>query len=192
MKLILASASPIRRTLLQNAGYAVDTIPAKINERELEPEFDPKNPCNVPKFLAVEKARNISNEHKNHLVIGADQVLEFGGQLLHKVSNNNAAIDRLMQLSGAEHRLHTAAVVMKNGQLLANITHTNIIKMHEYDRKTAQRISKLDGEQALGSVGAYRIEGPAIQLIAHIQGDHFSVLGLPLLPLIAHLRTYDT
>lgn len=191
MKLILASASPIRKTLLQNAGYTVDSIPAKIDERELEPEFDPKNPSNIPKFLAVEKAQNVSNEHKNHLVIGADQILEFGGQLLHKVSNIDAAIDRLMQLSGAEHRLHTAAVVMKNDQILANVTHTNIIQMHAYDRKTAQRIMDLDGKKALGSVGAYRIEGPAIQLIKTIQGDHFSVLGLPLLPLIAHLRTYD-
>ena len=190
-KLILASKSAARQMLLANAGLDFEAISADIDERaiELELERQSANPCDVALALAKEKAVALSLQFQNALVIGCDQTMSLGDRVYHKPRDMAEAFTHIKSLSAATHQLNSAIALVKNGQVLWN--HVDSAYMHvralsdEFIRSHLERV----GEKALTSVGAYQLEGEGIQLFDKIEGDYFTILGLPLLPLLRELRS---
>ncbi len=186
--LVLASQSEIRKLLLKQAGLAFDVRAANVNERSIEARLldEGASPAEVGLGLAKAKAIAIGDT----LSIGADQVLALGPDILHKVDSISAARDRLDLLRGMTHQLHAAVALARRGQLIWSTVVTCSLTMRSFSEAERDRILALEGESVLASVGAYRFEGPSVQLFDTIEGDYFSILGLPLLPLLAALRTH--
>lgn len=189
-KLILASKSPYRAEMLKNAGLKIDCIGAKIDERFIEaPLREAEMPPNdIAEVLAMAKAEDVSSKNLGHLVIGSDQVLSFEGEMLHKPEDMEAARRRLLALSGKTHQLHSAVTLFQDGQSVWSHVETTVIHFRNLSPSFVGRHLASVGEKALTSVGAYQIEGEGIQLIEKIEGDFFSIIGLPLLPLLEELR----
>ena len=187
--LTLASASPYRLEMLRRAGLAVEPVPSTIDERAaeeplLEAEAEPEDVASV---LAEAKAADVSARTPG-LVIGADQVLALDGAILHKPRDMEEARRRLLALSGRTHLLHSAAVLAENGETLWRHVETARMTMRDLDPGFIGRHLAAVGDVALTSVGAYQIEGPGVQLFDRVEGDLFTVIGMPLLPLLAELR----
>ena len=191
MSLILASGSAIRRTLLSNAGLEFEVIPASIDERAAEEPLlrSGASPEDIATGLAMAKAASVSEDHLRALVIGADQVLECDGERFSKPADMEAARRQLLRLSGRTHELHSAAAAARGGEIVWRHTRTARLTMRRLEPAAVGRYLARAGEDALSSVGAYQVEGLGIQLFDRIQGDYFTILGLPLLPLLAFLRT---
>ncbi len=190
MSLILASGSPTRRMLLQNAGLTFETVPAQIDERAAEQpllETGASLP-DVAGALAMAKALIVSEKYPQDLVIGADQLLELDGVRLTKPVDMEAARRQLLALSGRTHELHSAVACARGGAVIWHDVHTSSLTMRRLDPGYVGRHLALVGPSVLGSVGAYQLEGPGIQLFERIEGDYFAILGIPLLPLLGLLR----
>ena len=186
--LILASESKTRKALLAGAGLAFEARSAGINEREIEATavMNGASPELVAQELAEAKATAIAGE----VVIGADQVLALEGELLHKTMDLETARRQLDRLRGRTHELHAAVALAVRGRVVWSTVETAELTMHDFTDAERDRVLALEGEAVLGSVGAYRIEGPSIRLFERIAGDYFTILGLPLLPLLAALRVH--
>jgi len=186
--LILASESRTRKALLTGAGLAFETRPAGVNEREIEAAavMNGASPELVAQELAEAKAIAIAGD----VVIGADQVLALEGELLHKTKDLESARRQLDRLRGKTHELHAAVALAVKGRVVWSTVETAELTMHEFSDAERDQVLALEGEAVLGSVGAYRIEGPSIRLFERVEGDYFTILGLPLLPLLSALRTY--
>ncbi|RLQ89150.1 Maf-like protein [Notoacmeibacter ruber] len=188
--IILASASPWRRQLLQDAGLTVEAVPSKIDERSVETNIAQGNaePAHLAVELAAAKAISVSEHRPNALTLGADQVLSLNGEILHKSANLEEARERLLKLSGQTHTLSSGLVLCRNGEAIWR--HVSVAKMTVRDLEPdyISRYLASVGETVLGSVGAYQIEGPGIQLFERIEGDYWTIIGLPLLPLLNELR----
>jgi septum formation protein len=186
--LILASQSPTRKALLRQAGIAFDAVPARVNERELEAAnpVERRSPGKVALLLAEAKALSVPGA----VVVGSDQILELDGKIQHKAATVGEARQRLDQLRGRTHRLHTAVAVARSGAIVWR--HSEMARLTMRDFTEAERDAALaaEGDGILGSVGCYRMEGPSIRLFERVEGDYFAILGLPLLPLIAALRVH--
>lgn len=192
MSLILASASPFRLDMLRRAGLAVEAVPSTIDERAAEaPLLEAgAEPEDVASVFAETKAAEVSGR-QGGLVIGADQVLALDGEILHKPQDMEAARRRLLALSGRTHLLHSAVVLARAGETLWRHTETARLTMRDLDPGFIGRHLAGVGDAALQSVGAYQIEGHGVQLFERIEGDLFTIIGLPLLPLLAELRRQD-
>lgn len=188
--LILASQSPIRRTLLEGAGLVLSCRPAAIDERALEQRSGPIAPADLAVSLAIAKAKAVSADHRDAIIIGADQVLEHRGNLLHKAETVAQAEAKLTRLQGETHHLIAAAALVRNGETLWSTHDTARLTMRSLSQ--ADRTSYLEkaGEAATASVGAYRLEEIGAVLFERIDGDYFTILGLPLLPLLGALRDH--
>ncbi|SMQ85989.1 septum formation protein [Devosia lucknowensis] len=188
--LILASASATRKALLDKAGLAFTTHPATIDERGIESEtFNAGGDGrDVALLLARRKAEAVSALHPGAIVIGADQTLALGPELLHKPSSLGDAADQLDHLRGKTHRLHAAVTLVRDGALLWSDVQTAELTMRDFAPDERDLVLRLEGEAILSSVGGYRLEGPSIRLFETVTGDYFTILGLPLLPLLAALR----
>lgn len=186
--LILASRSAIRKTLLEQAGLAFSARSTDVNERSVENEVVGRGggPADIALALSEAKARSIPDA----LAIGADQVLELEGALLHKPSDMDEARERLDALRGKTHHLHAGVAIARAGDLLWSTVETASLTMRDFAAAERDRVLALEGDAILGSVGAYRFEGPSIRLFARIVGDYHAILGLPLLPLLAALREH--
>lgn len=189
--LILASQSQTRKALLQQAGLVFDTVPAAIDERALEAAVleaggDGRD---VALSLARHKAAAVASVHPGAIVIGADQTLTLGVALLHKPADRAAAADQLNQLRGKTHRLHSAVALVRDDLLVWSGIETAELTMRDFTDAERDDIIDREGEAVLGSVGAYRLEGPSIRLFSAVTGDYFTILGLPLLPLLSALRS---
>jgi septum formation protein len=184
--LILASQSPTRKALLQQAGIAFEAVPARVNERAIEAvvAVERRPSPEVASRLAAAKALSV----RGHAVVGADQVLELDGTILHKASDLAEARKRLDQLRGRTHQLHAAVALAKDGAIVWDTVVSAQLTMRDFSAAERDAMLAAEGEAVLGSVGAYRIEGPSIRLFESVEGDYFSILGLPLLPLLAALR----
>jgi septum formation protein len=189
--LILASKSATRKALLVGAGLRFETSPARIDERGLEAEVLGKggDAQLVARRLAEAKALAVSAAPTD-IVIGADQVLAADGELLHKPGSLAAAARQLDHLAGRTHFLHAGIALAKKGRLLWSTTETATLTMRRFDPAERDLVLALEGPEVLGSVGAYRLEGPSIRLFEKIEGDYFTILGLPLLPLLHALRQH--
>jgi septum formation protein len=190
IRLILASASPYRSAMLRNAGIAIKTIPARIDERAVEETLEGADlgPDDVALVLSQAKADEVSNRSPGAVVIGSDQTLSLQGEILHKPRSKDEAIDRLLRLSGRTHQLNSGVCLVLDGEVLWSHVEIAHITFRRLDAAFIGRYLAQAGDKALTSVGGYQVEGEGAQLIERIDGDFFSVIGLPLLPLLAQLR----
>ena len=190
--LILASQSQTRKALLQQAGLVFATQPAEVDERALEEATltSGGGGRDVALILAQRKALTVSAVHPGAIVIGADQTLSLGTVLLHKPADRDEAAAQLDQLRGKTHRLHAAVALAQDNQLLWSDIETAELTMREFSTAERDDVLNREGEAVLGSVGSYRLEGPSIRLFETVTGDYFTILGLPMLPLLAALRSF--
>ncbi|MER8440031.1 Maf-like protein [Mesorhizobium sp. M1312] len=189
-KIILASGSPFRKALLVNAGVAVEAVPAEVDERALEAPLQGSgiSPEDVALVLAEAKATEVSERKPGALVLGCDQTLSRGDEVFHKPADMEAARRHLLALSGKTHQLNSAVVLARNSAVLWRYVGIASLTMRKLDPAFIGRHLARVGAKALSSVGAYQIEGEGIQLFERIEGDYFTIVGLPLLPVLAKLR----
>jgi len=192
--LVLASASPFRRALLENAGLVFEAKAAKIDERALEKPLEDAGaaPETVALALAEAKARDVIRHFDDALVIGSDQTMSLEERVYHKPRDMAEAAQHLLSLSGKTHRLNSAIVLLRGEEIVwrhVSSAHMTVRPLTaDFVRRHLERV----GEKALSSVGAYQLEGEGIQLFEKIEGDYFTILGLPMLPLLSKLRELGT
>lgn len=188
--LILASSSPFRRMLLQNAGLRFDAHPADIDERAIEAPLESRgaSPDEVALILAKAKGNEVSSRFPGTLVVGSDQTMSLGERVFHKPRDMADAANHLAVLSGKTHRLNSAVSITRDGEVLWEHVSHAFLTMRELSADFISRHLERVGEKALSSVGAYQLEGEGIQLFEKIDGDYFTIIGLPMLPLLQKLR----
>ena len=187
--LILASQSTARQTLLANAGIAFEAIPAELDERAIELASALSVPGEIAALLARDKALFVSAKHPGRLVVGADQTLMLGERLFSKPAGRAQAAAQLRALAGQSHELHSAAAVARDGEILFEDVSIARMTMRSLDDAAISAYLDAAGEAVTSSVGAYQLEGLGVHLFERIEGDHFTILGLPLLPLLKFLRS---
>ncbi|MFA6154933.1 Maf-like protein [Mesorhizobium sp.] len=189
-KIILASGSRFRKAMLVNAGVDVEAVPADVDERALEAPLQHSgvSPEDVALVLAEAKATDVSERRPGALVLGCDQTLSLGDEMFHKPADMEGARRHLLALSGRTHQLNSAAVLVRDGNVLWRHVGIASMTMRKLEPAFIGRHLARVGAKALSSVGAYQIEGEGLQLFDRIEGDHFTIVGLPLLPLLAELR----
>lgn len=188
MTLVLASSSPFRRMLLENAGLTFESRAADIDERQIEASHDHAGPEAVASILATAKAQDVSRHFPDAFVIGSDQTMSLADRVYHKAKDRAEARQNLMSLSGRTHKLNSAVTIVKNGTVVWE--HIAFAELTARDLTEAFVDRYLDriGDKAFSSVGGYQLEGEGIHLFSAIEGDYFTILGLPMLPLLQELR----
>lgn len=186
--LILASQSSARKVLLANAGLEFETVTADIDERGIQAASKLSNPREIGLLLAREKAQAVSANRPGSHVIGADQTLALENRLFNKPFGRTQALAQLRDLAGHSHELNSAVAVAHDGKIV--FEDVSVARMTMRQMTEAELSTYLDaaGDAVTASVGAYQLEGVGIHLFERIEGDHFTILGLPLLPLLAFLR----
>lgn len=189
MILTLASKSAARRAVLAGAGAPHEAASSGVDEEAVKAELLARGagPLAIAEALAEEKALAVSRTRPG-LVIGADQTLDLEGRLYDKVETIAAARERLLELRGRAHQLHSAVVVAEGERIVWRETESATLAMRGFSDDFLEAYLAAEGEAALGSVGCYRLEGPGVQLFERIEGDYFTILGLPLMGLLAFLR----
>jgi len=186
--LVLASQSRARRMLLGNAGLAFEAVPADIDERVVQEKSGLLKPGEIAALLAQEKALFISAKIPDRYVIGADQTLALGQRLFSKPAGRVQAAEQLRALAGNTHELHSAVAVARGGKVLFSDVSVARMTMRQLSGDEIRTYLDTAGDRVTTSVGAYQLEGLGVHLFERIDGDHFTILGLPLLPLLAFLR----
>jgi septum formation protein len=186
--LVLASQSRARQTLLANAGIAFEAVPAGIDEREIQRASGLSAPGEIASLLARQKALWVSSRQPDRIVVGADQTLALGKQLFSKPAGRTQAADQLRSLAGKSHELHSAVAVARDGNILFETVSVARMTMRQMSEAEIDAYLDEAGAAVTTSVGAYQLEGLGIHLFERIEGDHFTILGLPLLPLLVFLR----
>jgi nucleoside triphosphate pyrophosphatase len=187
--LILASQSHARQMLLAHAGISFEAMPADIDERDIQKRSGVSAPGEIANLLARQKALAVAGLRPGHIVVGADQTLALGHRLFSKPNGRAQAAEQLHALAGQTHELHSAVAVARDDNIL--FAHVAVARL------TMRRLSEADiaayleaaGDAVTSSVGAYQLERFGVHLFDRIDGDHFTILGLPLLPLLAFLRS---
>jgi septum formation protein len=186
--LVLASKSAVRHALLRDAGIPVEVAPADIDERAIEQRADTGDAGDIAALLAREKARAIATRLPGRLVLGADQTLALGARRFSKPPDLAAARDQLKALRGRTHELHTALALLREGAVVFEHREVARLTMRAFSDAFLEDYLEVMGSAVTTSVGAYQLEKAGIQLFERIEGDHFVILGLPLLPLLQYLR----
>ncbi|KJC44489.1 Maf family nucleotide pyrophosphatase [Bradyrhizobium sp. LTSP857] len=186
--LILASQSSARKMLLANAGLEFTALTADIDERGIQAQSKLSNPREIALLLAREKAKAVSINHPASYVIGADQTLALGDRLFNKPAGRPEALAQLRELAGNSHELNSAVAVVRDGKIIFEDVSVARMTMRQMTEAELSAYLDVAGDAVTTSVGAYQLEGLGIHLFERIEGDHFTILGLPLLPLLAFLR----
>src|SRR6201985_1681707 len=187
--LILASQSRARQALLTNAGIAFEAVPAGIDEREIQRASGLVTPGAIASHLAQQKALWVSTRQPGRIVVGADQTLALAQRLFSKPAGRAQAAEQLRALAGNSHELHSAVAVARDGKIVFETTSVARMTMRRLTATDIEAYLDEAGEAVTSSVGAYQLEGLGIHLFERIDGDHFTILGLPLLPLLAYFRS---
>lgn len=191
--IILASQSQARRRLLHGAGLDFKSVAADLDEMAIRDRMQQKGDTvsNTAIILAQEKALFVSKTYPDHYIIGADQILDLAGQLFEKPGNLQEARQQLQQLCGRTHRLHNAVCVIKDHNILwSHVSHAHM-SMRKFDTDFLEDYLNAAGPEIFHCVGSYQLEGLGAHLFDDIDGDYFSILGLPLLALLSFLRKID-
>ncbi|MDI7863047.1 Maf-like protein [Rhizobiaceae bacterium n13] len=192
-RLVLASSSPFRRQLMENAGLSFVAVAADIDERAIEAPLERKGatPDAVAVVLAAAKAKEVAGRYPGALVIGSDQTMSLGNRVFHKPVDMAQAREHLLALSGRTHRLNSAIALVRDGEILwEHVSHADLTMRRLVPEFIDRHLSRV-GDRALKSVGAYQLEGEGIQLFSNVDGDYFTILGLPMLPLLNKLRNLE-
>jgi septum formation protein len=187
--LIVASRSRARQTLLANAGLGFESESAGLDERAVQAASGVAAPSDIAALLARQKALSISRRRIDHYVLGADQTLALGARLFNKPANRLQALEQLRALSGHRHELYSAVAVARDGKIIFEHVAIARMTMRRLGEGEAEAYLNEAGSAVTSSVGGYQLEGLGIHLFEAIEGDHFTILGLPLLPLLAFFRT---
>lgn len=185
--LLLASTSPTRRLLLEDAGLPVETAAPGIDERALEAGAG-LAPAALALRLAEAKAASVAALHPDRVVVGADQVLDADGTVLHKPAGLEEARAQLARLAGRTHALHAAVAIAQGGRIESFVETAHLTLRPLDAAQVAAYVALAGADRVRSSVGGYQVEGLGIHLFARIAGAHSTILGLPLLPLLARLR----
>jgi septum formation protein len=186
--LVLASQSKVRRAVLEAAGIPVEARPAHLDERAIEQQAGPAKPGDVALTLAREKARTVAAMSDRLLIVGCDQTLALGDRRFSKPADRQAARDQLLAMRGRTHELHSAVAVCRNGGVVFGHVDVARLTMRDFSESFLDAYLDAAGNAVTASVGAYQLEKIGTHLFEKIEGDHFTILGLPLLPLLDFLR----
>lgn len=187
-RLILASRSAARQAMLRDAGVSFVAQLADVDEDVLKARHDPADAAGLSVELARAKALAVSRHDAEAWVLGADQTLAFDGGLVSKAPTLEAARARLAAMRGREHRLHSGAALARNGQVVWSGVDTAVMRVRDFSDAFLDAYLATEGDGLLACVGSYRLEGMGSQLFESIDGDFFTVLGMPLWPVLAELR----
>ncbi len=189
---ILASGSHTRHEMLKAAGLAFTVVPADIDEQAIRKALALENeaidPANVAELLARAKGEAVSKANPGGLIIAADQTLSLNGHLFSKPADLDQARETLLRLRGEQHFLHTAVAIAEHGDVTWTHVGSARLKLRNFSMAYLNDYLLRAGEGICQSVGAYQIEKLGLQLFEEINGDYFTILGLPMLPLLAELR----
>jgi septum formation protein len=187
--LVLASQSRARQALLANTGIDFEAVAAEIDERAVQQASGLAAPGDIAALLAREKAHSVSVQKPDRFVVGADQTLALGTRLFSKPAGRAQAAEQLRALAGNRHELHSGVAVARDGKILFSDVSVARMTMRQLTGTEIRAYLDEAGDAVTSSVGAYQLEGLGVHLFEHIEGDHFTILGLPLLPLLAFLRS---
>ncbi len=187
-RLILASKSAARRSMLADAGVLFSVQVADVDEDAVKNAHDPADAAGLAVELARVKALAVSRHDADAWVLGADQTLAFDGGLVSKAPSLDAARVRLAAMRGRAHHLHSGAALARNGQIVWSGVDTATMRVRDFSDAFLDAYLAAEGEGVLACVGSYRLEGMGSQLFEAVEGDYFTVLGLPLWPVLAELR----
>jgi septum formation protein len=186
--LVLASRSQARRALLEAAAVPVEVCPADVDERALEAAAGSSDAETVAGLLARAKAVSVSERLPDRLVLGADQTLALDGRRFSKPADRNAAREQLLSLRGRTHALHSAIALAQGPDIIFEHVGVARLTMRPFTDEFLDAYLDTAGPAATASVGAYQLEKTGIHLFEQVEGDHFTILGLPVLPLLHFLR----
>ena len=191
VKFILASQSATRKKLLENAGLVFDSFPAQIDEEEIKKSLvaSRAHPQEIATFLAEQKACKVSEKYPESIVIGGDQVLEFNGSILSKPMTENQAKQQILTLRNSLHYLISSVCVAEGGQRVWHQTDKASMRFRDFSDQFLEQYLVKSKTELFNGPGGYKVEGYGIHLLDRIEGDFFTVLGLPIIPLLQYLRT---
>jgi len=189
MKIILGSSSPSRRKILKKSGLVFTIKKPPLNENKEKRKFKGSKK-ELPIYLAEKKALSIDSK-KQDIVIGADQILLFKGKIYDKPRSLKEAKEHLLEFSGKIHHLISGTVLVRNKKIIWRHSGVAKMKMHPLTKKTVDDYLALSGKNILKSVGAYNIEGHGVKLFNKIDGDYYSIVGLPIIPLLNKIKKLE-
>lgn len=186
--LILASRSAGRQLVLRQAGLPFEAFPAEVDERAIEAALGVDDADVIASALARAKALTVSENFSDRWVIGADQTASCGQRIFGKPPTREKAAELLRFLSGRRHRLHSAVALARSGEVVFETVGHADLEMRILSEAFIDAYLDAMGDQAMTSAGAYQVEGLGAQLFSHVAGDHWTIMGLPMLPILAALR----